>query len=345
MRQNILIRLFIPVISLLIIVAGVAHFAAVPGHISHAPLQALFSVIAGLVQIAWAIAYWRQPSASRNAVGVVLNGALFTVWLVSQVLPSPFGDSPDRSGMIDLFIGASESLALPLLLAISVAQEDSLKPVKVFAPLVVALVFGIITYGAARAAEPFLPTFGTPGDGQEPDGAAPIESNLPVQAFLALDPDPFKPVAQAPTPIVVTPEVLPAATPTIAEPIPTQPPPTQPAIVTEQPEGTHTLQPGEYLYCIARRYNVHIDDLMSQNGLDSGARVAAGQELKIPDPARPFDGKLVLLPHPAEYKVIETDTIFAVACKFGDLDPNAIIQANALVPPYLLTPGQTLQIP
>jgi LysM repeat protein len=39
------------------------------------------------------------------------------------------------------------------------------------------------------------------------------------------------------------------------------------------------------------------------------------------------------------------DTIYTIACAFGDVDPNAIIVVNGLESPYTLTPGQVLQIP
>ena len=52
-----------------------------------------------------------------------------------------------------------------------------------------------------------------------------------------------------------------------------------------------------------------------------------------------------LLDHPTQYTVVSGDTIYTVACAFGDVDPNAIIFANNLSEPYDLTPGQTIHIP
>jgi hypothetical protein len=43
--------------------------------------------------------------------------------------------------------------------------------------------------------------------------------------------------------------------------------------------------------------------------------------------------------------VVAGDTIYTIACKYGDVDPNAIAQANSLQAPYDLSAGKVLHIP
>jgi hypothetical protein len=50
--------------------------------------------------------------------------------------------------------------------------------------------------------------------------------------------------------------------------------------------------------------------------------------------------------HPATYTVSGSDqTVYGVACLFGDVDPSAIAQANNISPSAALTSGQQLSIP
>src|SRR4030067_475997 len=47
----------------------------------------------------------------------------------------------------------------------------------------------------------------------------------------------------------------------------------------------------------------------------------------------------------APYGVKAGDSIYSIACTYGDVDPNAIILANSLTSPYTLTPGATIRVP
>lgn len=132
-------------------------------------------------------------------------------------------------------------------------------------------------------------------------------------------------------------------------PVPVQPTATMPAVVvptaTPGHPSTYTLQKGEFPFCIARRYNLNIATVLSINGLNINSKPAVGAVLKLPAETGWDAGNRALIPHPATYTVIDGDTIYAVACAYGDADPNAIIAANSLKSPYDLTAGQSLQIP
>ncbi|HSB01122.1 MAG TPA: LysM peptidoglycan-binding domain-containing protein [Anaerolineales bacterium] len=118
---------------------------------------------------------------------------------------------------------------------------------------------------------------------------------------------------------------------------------------TSMPVGsrpaTYTLQSGEFVFCIARRFDVDPDQVLSLNGLSDGQTVYPGKVLKIPQSGS-FPGTRALRNHPATYTVASSsENIYSVACKFGDVDPAAIAQANNLSPSAALTTGQQLSIP
>lgn len=107
----------------------------------------------------------------------------------------------------------------------------------------------------------------------------------------------------------------------------------------------HKLRRGEFPYCIARRYDIHPNDLLSANGLVRGQIYRGGLVLELPDWGRAFPGERSLRPHPASYTVQKNDNIYMVACYYGDVTPEAIAAANALEFPYALTVGAVLSIP
>jgi LysM repeat protein len=178
---------------------------------------------------------------------------------------------------------------------------------------------------AAQAGEP--PVFETP----VPEPATPTEPEQPPPAETEpAEPQPTEPPPPQPT-----------------EPQPTPIPPTQPAVAVPSPTPgiptTYTVQAGEHAYCIARRFNLNPDELLNLN--PGAANLQPGQALRIPQTGNPFPWERALLPHPTNYTVRSGDTIYKIACAFGDVDPYAIAYANDLTAPYNLSPGQNLYIP
>jgi LysM repeat protein len=143
-----------------------------------------------------------------------------------------------------------------------------------------------------------------------------------------------QPVAQAtntPAP------AQPTTAPVIAANIPT---------VTPGLPATYTLQKGEFPYCIARRFNINPANLLSASGLSSATNYfPEGTKLTIPaNPGKFPDGR-TLKAHPAKYTVTSGDTIYSIACLYGDVEPWAIAMANNLAAPYTLTAGTVISIP
>jgi len=143
---------------------------------------------------------------------------------------------------------------------------------------------------------------------------------------------------------------LPGTTPVATLSLPTSEPTEAVIINTPVPAVTtkptsYTLQEGEYPYCIARRFDVDPGELLSINGLSEGSYFYAGQVLTIPQSGNTYPGERSLLARPATYTVKSGDTIYKIACGYGDIDPITIANANNLVAPYTLTAGSTLSIP
>ncbi len=148
----------------------------------------------------------------------------------------------------------------------------------------------------------------------------------------------FTPIPTSPAP-TATAQAAPA--PTLA-PTPTPVSPA-PAIGGASQGGSYVVQRGDTLFSIARRLGTDVATLRQLNNLTSDT-LAVGQVLKVPASAS------VLTPTPAppgqarEHIVQRGEYLATIAAKYG-VTVNAIIQANALRNPNLLTPGQKLIIP
>ncbi len=158
---------------------------------------------------------------------------------------------------------------------------------------------------------------------------------------------------------VITPQAGTVIAPTVGTPsTPTNAVATTPAAIISTPSGptttpvpagvrpaSYTLQNGEFPYCIARRFNVDPDALLRASGLTSPDLYYPGLTLTIPQSGA-FPGSRMLTSHPVTYSVPSSDeTVYSIACKFGDIDPATIASANSISISAKLTAGQQLQIP
>jgi LysM repeat protein len=126
---------------------------------------------------------------------------------------------------------------------------------------------------------------------------------------------------------------------------------------TKTPTGptTYVVQTGDWVYSIARKFNVDPYAIINLNNLAYPYSLSVGQSLKIPGggstpaPITSTPGGPTVTPGGPTatgqtYVVQEGEWVYSIARKFG-VDPQAIIDANNLQPPYVLHPGDTLIIP
>ncbi len=215
--------------------------------------------------------------------------------------------------------------------------------------MILALVFALVLGACTRSASGAMPPTPTAGMNEFPTPVPTGVANISAtQTAVAMPPQTGGgEAAPQPTPIPLAtlmptprPTPIPTATP---KPITTTGSAATP-IATTVP-STYTLHEGEFPYCLARRFNIDPDALLRANGLARGQIVYPGKTLTIPTNANPFPYQRALRAHPTTYVVQYGDTLYSIACKFGDVWPEAIAAANNLSLDATLTPGQTLQIP
>lgn len=171
-----------------------------------------------------------------------------------------------------------------------------------------------------------------------------IQSGTPVAGAITATPQGVTSPTITPTSIIVLPTNA-VTTPTATLAVATSQSSPATSVPGSRP-ATYTLQNGEYPYCIARRYNVDPDELLSLNGLVDSQTLYPGRVLTIPQTGNPFPGNRMWHNHPDTYTVdSSSETIYGVACYYGDIEPSAIAQANGLSVGAALSVGQQLSIP
>jgi hypothetical protein len=111
--------------------------------------------------------------------------------------------------------------------------------------------------------------------------------------------------------------------------------------------SSYTLQKGEWPICIARRFDLDLASLFSANGLTMNSRPATGYTMKIPSTgswSTSAYGARALHKH-ADYTVNSSDTVYSIACYFGDVSPEGILAANGFSSASDVKSGSTIKIP
>lgn len=142
--------------------AGVIHLAIAPTHWNHSPAHGLFHLLSGLIEIVWAISFWRRPSALSFQLGMVITGALITLWTITRLLPAPFSHDVEEIDVFGIVSKLAEGWGMISLMVLTVSnqgahQTKNLAWRAVALSLVMAIVGGTSTYYVAIVAEPSMP--------------------------------------------------------------------------------------------------------------------------------------------------------------------------------------------
>jgi murein DD-endopeptidase MepM/ murein hydrolase activator NlpD len=110
--------------------------------------------------------------------------------------------------------------------------------------------------------------------------------------------------------------------------------PTRPTVAAPRPATAHpdkvTVQSGETLYAISRRYDVPVRSLIEANGLAAPYNLGSGRTLTVPQ---------------VRQHVVQTgDTLYSVSRLYG-VDTSTLAHANGIDAPYVVRIGQALVLP
>ena len=180
-----------------------------------------------------------------------------------------------------------------------------------------------------------------------PNGTDQTNTGIDVSAFATQTAQALPPVAIASSTPGENPPTspYPGVTNEPASPVPTETPIVNVQATPGSLPTSYTLAPGEFPFCIARRFNVNIAELLNLNGLTVNSATSPGQVLQIPQTGNPFDGARALHDHPTTYQIQSGDTFNIIACYFGDVSPDMIALQNNMSLTSDLPAGEVIFIP
>ena len=156
-----------------------------------------------------------------------------------------------------------------------------------------------------------------------------------------LTPVPVETTAAQPT-LIPTPTVPPQFLATAGPPLANTPAASAPQSGALPNPGTYTVQRGEWIYSIARKFGITPQALVAANPGINPNLLYPGQVLRIPGggggnvPNPPIGGKT--------YTVRAGDTLFSIAVRNGTT-VYALQAANNVGDPNFIYPGQVLRLP
>ena len=212
--------------------------------------------------------------------------------------------------------------------------------------IIISVVIGILVIGLTSCKLPASKGPQSTSNGFPAPAGSETVSSIDVSTFATQ-------TAQALPPIIIStatagqnpPESpIPGATSVPPTPAPTEAPIVYVQATPGGPPASYTLARGEFPFCIARRFNVDINELLSLNGLTTSSSVYAGQVLNLPQTGHTFVGERALKPHPDYYQIKSGDTLNTIACSYGDVSPDMIALQNNLTGSNY-APGDVILIP
>ncbi len=196
----------------------------------------------------------------------------------------------------------------------------------------------------------FAPTLGAPTSMTDLQNLATgtalaLQSGTPNASIVTATPGASGAASVTPTPMIALPtNAVTTPTATLAVVATSQNQVSSTSVPVGSRPAEWVLKDGEFPYCIARRFDVDPEQLLALNNLADGQTLYAGAVLKIPQSGS-FPGSRALRNHPATYTASAGETIYGVACAFGDVRPEDIATANGLSVSTTLNAGQQLSIP
>ncbi len=142
---------------------GLIHLAVISDHLAEDTATGLFFVVLAVFQVAWSVFFARQPRPAPAALGMIVNGAVILVWLVTHTVGSPFGSHPgvpEPIGVADAFatgfeafiVGGTAMLAIPRLRVVAARVRYAVSAADLAVVMTLAVMMLTASYAMADIA-------------------------------------------------------------------------------------------------------------------------------------------------------------------------------------------------
>lgn len=139
------------------LIAGLVHLSFVAySHWAPLPLEGVFFISIGILQIVWGYLFLQSPKRSHFYAGFVLHGGVLMMWFLTRFITAPFHGGPESIGVIDTFVMLLQVLAIGASIVWIHRHRVNTFKVVTYA-LLGALLVGFVMFQASIAMEGIFP--------------------------------------------------------------------------------------------------------------------------------------------------------------------------------------------
>ena len=106
---------------------GLSHSLVVSVQHDALLMELVFFVVAGIAQIVWALWFLKSKTKSVFYTGVLINGGLAGMWIMTRILPAPFSLVPEEVDFLGLVLVILEIVAIITSYIILLQSRKSVK--------------------------------------------------------------------------------------------------------------------------------------------------------------------------------------------------------------------------
>ncbi len=132
------------------ITAGILHITLVAQvHKGVAP-EWFFFIVIGVAQLVWAFWFYKNQKELFHHIGIVLNGALLSMWIFTRIFPAPFLNAPEHVDPLGIILVTIELIAIVALILWHNPTHTLTKFFRKFASAIgISIVVGLLLYGGS----------------------------------------------------------------------------------------------------------------------------------------------------------------------------------------------------
>ena len=147
------------------ILAGAIHATLVAlAHVAPLPIETIFFVFAGLLQIVIAKSVIRTGRLKHTAALFSINGALVVLWVLSRTLRAPFMNSPESINTLGVLVVLLQGVSIASVTLLKWMDKERIRHIHGYSfahvcsiLLLASLLSGFGIFGGGRVGEIFLP--------------------------------------------------------------------------------------------------------------------------------------------------------------------------------------------
>lgn len=143
---------YVVIASLATLVAGILHVTLVASEHKDIALEMIFFISIGLAQILWAVWFYSSKRFKEAYfAGLVLNGAVLVVWLLSRTVEPPFGGDVEEFGQLDIIIALLQVIAIVAsAYCVAVLSKPKDRKKQWMLAIIVPVISGMLLFAGGR---------------------------------------------------------------------------------------------------------------------------------------------------------------------------------------------------